>query len=127
MPFRSFTRTAASCGSLAREKAELCKSHGKSGRLFGLSHRSWRGTAKDDTMFLKLMHDLILVYTMIRHFYNLRKRAQRCLNLANTSSDLEVVEQLRVWSVEIADEADAAERRTAENRKGAEVNYGPFP
>ena len=28
----------------------------------------------------------------------------------------EVIEQLRVWSVELADEADAAERRAAENR-----------
>ena len=27
----------------------------------------------------------------------------------------EVIEQLRVWSVELADEADAAERQAAEN------------
>jgi hypothetical protein len=45
----------------------------------------------------------------------LRERARRCRFLAKTAIELEVIEQLRVWSVELADEADAAERRAAEN------------
>jgi hypothetical protein len=35
--------------------------------------------------------------------------------LAKTAIEPEVIEQLRVWSVELADEADAAARQGAEN------------
>jgi len=35
--------------------------------------------------------------------------------LAKTAIEPEVIEQLRVWSVELADEADAVERQAAEN------------
>jgi hypothetical protein len=45
---------------------------------------------------------------------NLREQARRCRVLAKTAIEPEVIEQLRVWSVELADEADAAERRAAE-------------
>lgn len=46
----------------------------------------------------------------------LREQARRCRVLAKTAIEPEVIEQLRAWSVELADEADAAERRIAENR-----------
>jgi hypothetical protein len=45
----------------------------------------------------------------------LREQARRCRFLAKTAIEPEVIEQLRVWSVELADEADAAERQAAEN------------
>jgi hypothetical protein len=47
---------------------------------------------------------------------HLREQARRCRVLAKTAIEPEVIEQLRVWSVELADEADAAERRAAENQ-----------
>jgi hypothetical protein len=48
---------------------------------------------------------------------HLREQAQRCCTLAKTAIEPEVVEQLRVWSVELADEADAVERRAAEDKE----------
>jgi hypothetical protein len=46
----------------------------------------------------------------------LREQARRCRFLAKTAIEPEVIEQLRVWCVELTDEADAAERRAAENQ-----------
>jgi hypothetical protein len=46
----------------------------------------------------------------------LREQARRCRVLAKTASEPEIIEQLRVWSVELADEADAAEREAAEKQ-----------
>jgi hypothetical protein len=40
----------------------------------------------------------------------LREQARKCRVLAKTAIEPEVIEQLRVWSVELADEADAVER-----------------
>ena len=40
----------------------------------------------------------------------LREQAQRCRTLAKTAVEPELIEQLRLWSVELADEADAVER-----------------
>ena len=48
--------------------------------------------------------------------HRLREQARRCRVLAKTAIEPDVIEQLRVWSVELADEADAAERRAAENQ-----------
>jgi predicted carbohydrate-binding protein with CBM5 and CBM33 domain len=45
---------------------------------------------------------------------NLREQARRCRVLAKTAIEPEVIEQLRVWSAELADEADATERQAAE-------------
>ena len=45
---------------------------------------------------------------------HLREQAQRCRTLARTAVEPELIEQLRVWSVELADEADAMERRATE-------------
>jgi len=41
---------------------------------------------------------------------HLREQAQRCRTLAKTAVEPELIEQLRLWSVELADEADAVER-----------------
>ena len=48
---------------------------------------------------------------------NLREQARKCRTLAKTAIEPGVIEQLRVWSVELADEADAAERATAEAKE----------
>jgi hypothetical protein len=57
---------------------------------------------------------------------NLRAQARRCRTLAKTAIEPRVIEQLRVWSVELADEADAAERKTAEAEENASVR-SPVP
>jgi hypothetical protein len=41
----------------------------------------------------------------------LRKLAQRCFRLSKTAVVPDVIEQMQVWTVELADEADKAERR----------------
>jgi hypothetical protein len=48
---------------------------------------------------------------------HLREQARKCRVLSKTAIEPEVIEQLRVWSVELADEADAAERETAETKE----------
>jgi hypothetical protein len=40
-----------------------------------------------------------------------RKLARRCRRLSRTAVEPEVIEQMRVWVVDFADEADRAERR----------------
>jgi hypothetical protein len=47
----------------------------------------------------------------------LRRLARRCLRLSKTAVEPEVIEQMQVWTVELADEADQAERRA--RRSGA--------
>lgn len=46
---------------------------------------------------------------------NLRDQAHRCRVLSKTAIEPDLIEQLRVWSVELADEADRVERRAAES------------
>jgi hypothetical protein len=43
----------------------------------------------------------------------LREQAQRCRALSKRAIEPDLIEQLRVWSVELADEADTVERRAA--------------
>ena len=57
---------------------------------------------------------------------NLREQARRCRTLAKTAIEPGVIEQLRVWSIELADEADAAERETAETKENATLR-SPVP
>lgn len=45
---------------------------------------------------------------------SLREQARRCRALSKTAMEPEVIEQLRVWAVELAEEADQAEWRAAE-------------
>ena len=46
---------------------------------------------------------------------HLREQARKCRVLAKTAIDPELMEQLRIWSVELADEADAVGRHVAES------------
>jgi hypothetical protein len=45
---------------------------------------------------------------------SLREQARRCRALSKTAMEPEVIEQLRVWAVELAEEADQAEWQAAE-------------
>ena len=45
----------------------------------------------------------------------LRQQARRCRVLSNTAIDDELIEQLRLWSFELADEADTVERHATES------------
>ena len=45
---------------------------------------------------------------------SLREQARRCRALSKTAVEPEVIEQLKVWSVELAEEADQAEWRAFE-------------
>jgi hypothetical protein len=45
-----------------------------------------------------------------------RNLARRCLGLSRTAVEPDVIEQMQVWAVELADEADQAERRDAQVR-----------
>jgi thiaminase len=51
-----------------------------------------------------------------------RELARRCCTLAKAANVPEIKEQLRVWAVEFADQADEAERRAAE-REGPEAPH----
>jgi hypothetical protein len=51
---------------------------------------------------------------MMQNFSLLRKQAKRCRILSKTAVKPEVIEQLRVWAVELAEEADQAEWGAAE-------------
>jgi len=42
---------------------------------------------------------------------SLREQARRCRALSKTAVEAEVIEQLRVWAVELATEADQVEWR----------------
>jgi hypothetical protein len=48
---------------------------------------------------------------------SLREQARRCRALSKTAVEPEVIEQLRVWAVDLAEEADQAER-TKSNANG---------
>jgi hypothetical protein len=45
---------------------------------------------------------------------HLREQARRCRTLAKAAIEPGLIEQLRVWSIELAEEADIVERRAAE-------------
>jgi len=45
---------------------------------------------------------------------SLREQARKCRALSKTAIEPEVIEQLRVWAVELAEEAETAEWRTEE-------------
>ena len=48
---------------------------------------------------------------------SLREQARRCRVLSKTAVEPEVIEQLRVWSVELAEEAEQTEWRVAEGEQ----------
>ena len=47
----------------------------------------------------------------------LREHARRCRVLLKTAVEPEVIEQLQVWSVELADQADTMEQGTDEREE----------
>ena len=49
-----------------------------------------------------------------------RQLARRCLRLSKTVVEPELVEQMRVWAVDLADEADQEERREVEHERFTE-------
>jgi len=53
----------------------------------------------------------------VRDANYLREQAKRCRALAKTAVEPDIIEQLRLWSVELADEADAVERQGAESEE----------
>jgi len=50
---------------------------------------------------------------------HLRDQARRCRALSKTAVDPDVIEQLRVWSVELVDEADTVERSAGQKARFA--------
>jgi hypothetical protein len=48
---------------------------------------------------------------------SLREQARRCRALSKTAVEPEVIEQFRVWAVDLAEEADQAERRDVERER----------
>jgi hypothetical protein len=48
---------------------------------------------------------------------SLREQSRRCRVLSKTAVEPEVIEQLRVWAVDLAEEADQAERREVERER----------
>jgi hypothetical protein len=46
-----------------------------------------------------------------------RRLAQRCRGLSKTADEPEVIEQMRVWAIDLADEADQAERADWQPRR----------
>jgi hypothetical protein len=46
-----------------------------------------------------------------------RQMARRCLRLSKTTVEPELSEQMRVWAVDLADEADQVERREVERER----------
>jgi len=45
----------------------------------------------------------------------LRDQEKRCRTLSKSAIEPDLIEQLRVWSVELADEADAVERQAVDS------------
>jgi hypothetical protein len=50
----------------------------------------------------------------MKYAENFRKLARRCRVLSKTAADPELVDQMRLWAVDFADEADKVERRGVE-------------
>ena len=50
---------------------------------------------------------------------HLREQARRCRALSKTAIEPQVIEQLRVWSVELVDEADTIERSASQKISSA--------
>jgi len=48
---------------------------------------------------------------------SLREQARRCGALSKTAVEPEVIEQLRVWAVDLAEEAEQAERYEVERER----------
>jgi hypothetical protein len=50
----------------------------------------------------------------MKYAEDFRRLARRCCVLSKTAVDPELVDQMRLWAVDFADEADKVERRTVQ-------------
>ena len=50
----------------------------------------------------------------MKYAEDFRKLARRCCVLSKTAVDPELIDQIRLWAVDFADEADEVERRAVE-------------
>lgn len=50
----------------------------------------------------------------MRDPHYLRHQARRCVALSKTAIEPEIIEQFRVWALDLADEADEVERQAVE-------------
>ena len=53
----------------------------------------------------------------MHHPHSLREQARKCRTLSKTAVEPEIIEQLRVWAVELAEEAEQMEWREAEREE----------
>jgi hypothetical protein len=53
----------------------------------------------------------------MNHPKSLREQARKCRALSKTAVEPEVIEQLRVWAVELAEEAEQVDWREAEGEE----------
>ena len=53
----------------------------------------------------------------MNHPKSLREQARKCRALSKTAVEPEVIEQLRVWAVELAEEAEQMDWRDAEREE----------
>ena len=53
----------------------------------------------------------------MKHPKSLREQARKCRALSKTAIEPEVIEQVRVWAVELTDEAEKMEWREAEREE----------
>ena len=53
----------------------------------------------------------------MKHPKSLREQARKCRALSKTAIEPEVIEQLRVWAVELTDETEQMEWRGAEREE----------
>ena len=53
----------------------------------------------------------------MKHPKSLREQARKCRALSKTAIEPEVIEQLQIWAVELADEAEQIDWREAEDNE----------
>ena len=73
------------------------------------------GNRKTLPVFYKTKDGQILWEGRMTDLHHLREQARKCRVLSKTAIDDELIEQLRIWSVEPAGEADTVERHAVES------------
>jgi hypothetical protein len=75
-------------------------------------------------LFLRHNRSIIPGGRVMQDVNYLRDLARHCRALLKTAKEPEVIDQLRVWAVDFADEADDAERRAGEREEVQVVGFG---
>jgi hypothetical protein len=76
-----------------------------------------REAKKSSREYFRDLRHFTLEHTGGHRMHNpisLREQARKCRALSKTTVEPEVIEQLRVWAIELAEEADQTEWRDAE-------------